>query len=76
MIFNNSDVKLMSNCIANYIELANTQKDALTVGSPDCTTLIEFYDQQITDCYILQSKVNGLMLETLNTGKHESVHGK
>lgn len=75
-MFNNADVKLMSNCIANYIELANTQKDALTVGSLDCTTLIEFYDRQITDCYILQSKVNGLLLETLNTKKNESIHSK
>lgn len=68
-MFNNNDVKLMSNCISNYIELANTQKDALTVGSTDCTTLIEFYDKQITNCYILQKKVNSLMLETLKTEK-------
>lgn len=66
-MFNNKDVKLMSSCIANYIELANTQKDSLTVGSKDCTTLIDFYDRQINDCYILQKKVNGLLLETLKT---------
>ena len=63
-MFNNRDAKLMSNCISNYIELANTQKDALTVGSPDCAELIEYYDNQINDCYILQKKVNGLLLET------------
>jgi hypothetical protein len=64
-MFNDADVKLMSSCIANYIELATNQKDNLTIGSPDCSTLIEFYDNQIQASYILQKKVNSLLIETL-----------
>lgn len=64
MEFTTNEIKLMSSCINNYIELANTQKGSLTVGDKQCATLIEFYDKQVNDCYDLQKKVNSLMLQT------------
>lgn len=66
-MFNDADVNLMSSCVANYIELATNQKDSLTVGSPDCSMLMEHYDSQIQACYTLQKKVNSLLIETLNS---------
>lgn len=64
-MFNSKDVKLMSSCINNYIELANTQKSALTVGSNANPVLVDFYEQQVNDCFILQKKVNALLIQTL-----------
>jgi len=62
-MFNNTDVKLMSSCITAYKAQVREQKEALTIGTEDCTKLMEFYDNRMVDCDILQSKVNGLLLE-------------
>ena len=68
-MFNNKDIKTLSSCISNYIELANTQKANLTIGNMDCSSLIEFYDNSIADCYIVQKKLNSLLLQETNTNK-------
>lgn len=68
-MFNNKDVQTIHKCVSNFIELMNTQKANLTIGNMDCASLIESYDTQINDCYIVQKKLNGLFLQETNTNK-------
>lgn len=66
MPFTNKDIQLINCCVSNYIETANSQIDNLTVGTDDCATLLDFYQNRVTQCYDLQKKLNALLL-TPNT---------
>lgn len=68
-MFNNKDIQTLHKSVSNYIEILNTQKANLTIGNMDCSALIETYDNQINDSYIVQKKLNGLFLQETNLKK-------
>lgn len=68
-MFSNKNIQTLHKCVANHIELINTQKANLTIGNMDCASLIEKYDNEVNECYIVQKKLNGLYLQETNPKK-------
>lgn len=53
-----NEIHLLQCCLATYVELANTQKNALIVGMKGCNLLDEIYTTRVNQCYELQKKLS------------------
>ena len=61
-MFSQHEIQTLNSCISTYIELANTQKYNITLGTKDCVLLNDIYESKINDCYAIQLKLNELIV--------------
>jgi hypothetical protein len=54
------EINVIQGCISNYISTAQQQKNSLTIGVQQCSTLNDFFDAKIKDCYNVLEKLNHL----------------
>ena len=57
-MLNTNDLETIHACVSNYISVAESQRDSLTVGDKNCSPLLEFYTTKINSCYEVLNKIN------------------
>ena len=64
-MFNSHEINILNACIGTYIELADNQINALTVGNSKCIDLIDVYELHKKSCYDLLLKLNTMRVDEM-----------